>query len=98
MSNIIPLGDYVLVETIEEETLNAGGVFLMDSGKDKPGLGKVLAIWPGKIGETGVVIPIKDIEVGDIVFFAKYSPEEIEIDEKKLTLVKYASIFAKKTS
>lgn len=98
MSNIIPLGEYILVEAIQEEVLNAGGIFLMDSGKDKPGSGKVLAIWPGKIGETGKVNPIQDIAVGDIVFFAKYSPEEIEIDEKMLTLVKHASIFAKKSS
>lgn len=44
MSNIIPLGEYILVEAIQEEVLNAGGIFLMDSGKDKPGSGKVLAI------------------------------------------------------
>lgn len=98
MSNIIPLGDYVLVEAIQEETLNASGIFLMDSGKDKPGSGKVLAIGGGKIAENGTVTPIQDITVGDIIFFAKYSPEEIEIDEKKLILVRHASIFAKKTS
>ena len=98
MSNNIPLGDYVWIEVIQEEILNDSGIFLMDSGKDKPGSGKVLAIGGGKVAENGTVTAIKDIAVGDIIFFAKYSPEEIEVDEKKLVLVRHASIFAKKTT
>lgn len=48
--------------------------------------------------DEGQLVPIGDIAVGDVVFFAKYSPEEIEIDSKKYLLVKYSSIFAKKTA
>ncbi len=98
MSQILPLGEYVLVEAIQEEMLTASGIVLPDTGKDKPGSGKVLVLWPGRMTDEGQLVPIGDIAVGDVVFFAKYSPEEIEIDSKKYLLVKYSSIFAKKTA
>jgi len=44
MSKILPLGEYVLVEAIQEETLTASGIVLPDTGKEKPGSGKVLVI------------------------------------------------------
>ena len=92
----MPLGEYVLVEAIQEETLTASGIVLPDTGKEKPGSGKVLAVGPGSAGEKWVVNPITDVAVGDIVFFAKYAPEEIEIDNQKYILIKHSSIFAKK--
>ncbi|MFA7285193.1 MAG: co-chaperone GroES, partial [Candidatus Absconditabacterales bacterium] len=98
MSKILPLGEYVLVEAIQEETLTASGIVLPDTGKEKPGSGKVLVIGPGRTMEDGKLVPIIDIVVGDTVFFAKYSPEEIEFGGKKLLLVKYSSIFAKQTA
>ena len=79
-----------------EETLTMSGIVLPDNGKEKPGSGKVLAVWPGKIADDGKRQDMTDIKVGDMVFFAKYSPEEIEVDGVKSILVKYSSIFAKK--
>lgn len=96
MSNIIPLWEYVLVEPLLEETLTTSGIVLPDSGKEKPWSGKVLAMWPWRVWENGQLVEIKEIKAGDIVFFAKYSPEELEVDGTKLYLVKYSSIFAKK--
>lgn len=95
MSKVIPLGEFVLVEAIQEETLTASGIMLPDTGKEKPGSGKVLAIWPGSMSEKGLNA-ITDVAVGDIVFFAKYAPEEIEIDNERYLLIKHSSIFAKK--
>jgi len=36
MTNLIPLGDYVLVEAIEEESITKSGIILSDTNKDKP--------------------------------------------------------------
>lgn len=96
MSQIIPLWEYVLIEPLMEETLTTSGIVLPDNGKEKPWSGKVLAVWPGKIGEDGKRSDMSDVSVGDVVFFAKYSPEEIELEWVKSILVKYSSIFAKK--
>lgn len=79
-----------------EETLTTSGIVLPDNGKEKPGSGKVLAIWPWRMWENGQLVEIKEIKTWDIVFFAKYRPEEIEVDGEKLFLVKYSEIFAKK--
>ena len=81
---------------IDKEKLTTSGIVLPDNGKEKPGSGKVLAIWPGKIADDGKRSDMSDVKVGDVVFFAKYSPEEIEFDGSKSILVKYSSIFAKK--
>lgn len=95
MKTIKPLGEYVLVEPIQEDNLTASGIVLPDTGKEKPGSGTVLEVGPGRVMESGTVQPITDIVKGDIVFFAKYSPEELELDGKKYLLVKYSSIVAK---
>ncbi|MBP7007598.1 hypothetical protein KBB05_02490 [Patescibacteria group bacterium] len=54
-----------------------------------------MEIGPGKTLDNGTVQVIGDIQKGDLVFFAKYSPEELELDGKRYFLVKYSSIFAK---
>ncbi|HMY80926.1 MAG TPA: co-chaperone GroES [Candidatus Absconditabacterales bacterium] len=95
MKTIKPMGEYVLVEAVLEDNLTASGIVLPDTGKEKPGSGKVLDIGPGKTLENGSVQSITDLSVGDLIFFAKYSPEELELDGKKYFLVKYSSIFAK---
>jgi len=41
------------------------------------------------------LISIDNIKVGDIVYFTKYSPEEIEVDGEKLLLIRADSILAK---
>jgi co-chaperonin GroES (HSP10) len=41
------------------------------------------------------LIPIENVKVGDIVYFTKYSPEEIEINNEKFLLVRADSILAK---
>lgn len=92
---IIPLGEYILVECIQEETLTASGIVLPEATKEKPWSGKVIAIWNGWTSPDGKINPIENIQVGDIVFFAKYTPEEIEKDGKKYLLIKHSSIFAK---
>jgi len=43
----------------------------------------------------GKLIKIDNIKEGDIVYFTKYAPEEIEIDSEKYLLVRLDSIIAK---
>lgn len=95
MKIVKPMGEYLLVEAVLEDNLTASGIVLPDTGKEKPWSGKVLEIGPGKTLDNGTVQVIGDIQKGDLVFFAKYSPEELELDGKRYFLVKYSSIFAK---
>jgi len=38
-----------------------------------------------------------DVEVGDIVYFTKYSPDELEVDGEKYLVIRHSSILAKQS-
>ena len=48
-----PLDDRVVVEPLEAEETTAGGIVLPDTAKEKPQRGKVVAVGPGKLLDSG---------------------------------------------
>ena len=84
--NIKPLSDRVLIEPIAAETQTASGIFIPDTAKEKPQQGKVLAVGPGARDEDGERMAL-DLEVGDMVLFAKYAGTEIKIDGNKVLIM-----------
>ena len=52
-NKIRPLDDRVVVEPIEAEETTAGGIVLPDSAKEKPQRGKVVAVGPGRLLDSG---------------------------------------------
>jgi chaperonin GroES len=89
-----PLGNRVVVEPIEQEEVTAGGIVLPETAKEKPQKGNVLSVGPGERDDKGKYIPM-DVEVGDVVLFAKYSGTEIKIDGKKVLILRDSDILAK---
>src|SRR5260370_1300834 len=51
--NVKPLGDRVLVQTVEEQETKKGGIIIPDTAKEKPQEGKVVALGTGKIDDNG---------------------------------------------
>jgi chaperonin GroES len=92
--SFIPLEDHILIEPINEETVSKSGIILPDS-KEKPSKGRVVAVGNGKILDNGTRAPI-DVAVGDVVYFTKYSPDELEVEvageKKKYLVVKHGSL------
>ncbi len=89
-----PLGDRVVVEPIEhEETFAGGQLVLPETAKEKPQQGEVLAVGAGRKDEQGRRIPM-DVEVGQIVLFAKYAGTEVKVEGKKLLILKESDILA----
>ena len=88
-----PLGSRLVVQPIEQEEVTAGGIVLPETAKEKPQKGTVLAIGPGDRDEDGNRIKM-DVEVGDVVLFAKYSGTEIKYDGKKLLIMRESDILA----
>ncbi len=86
-SKLRPLADRVVVQPLDEETTTASGIVLPDTAKEKPQRGEVLAVGPGKKGDSGEIVPL-DVSVGDVVLFAKYGGTEIKLggDEKVLIM------------
>ncbi len=61
--------------------------------KKSPQKGTVLAVGPGERDEKGDRIAL-DVQVGDVVLFAKYSGTEIKYDGKKLLIMRESDILA----
>jgi chaperonin GroES len=85
--NVQPLDDRVLVEPLEEEE-KVGSIIIPDTAKEKPIIGKVIAV--GTDEELQ-----KLIKVGEKVIFGKYAGEEIKIAGKKHLLISRSDLLAK---
>ena len=79
-----PLADRIVVSYTEEPEKTAGGLFVPDSAKEKPQVGKVEAI--GK--------DVKDIKKGDMVLFDKYSGSKVNVNDQENLIIKEEDILA----
>jgi len=59
----------------------------LDTAKEKPQQGEVIAVGPGGRDETGKLIPI-DVQAGDRVLFGKWSGTEVKIDGEDYVILK----------
>lgn len=85
--NIKPLGDRVLVKSIEEAEQVKGGIIIPDSAKEKPQEAEVIALGTGKKDDDGKVQAFS-VKVGDRVIISKYGGTEVKFDGEKYTLVR----------
>ena len=63
------------LEAAEEKT--ASGIILPDSAKEKPQIGEVVAVGPGKASDSGQIVKMT-VKKGDKVLYGKYSGSEID--------------------
>lgn len=92
--NIKPLQDRVVIKSLEEtEETTAGGIVIPDTAKEKPQLGKVVAVGPGRLSDEGDHIPI-GVKVGDRVFHAKYGGTNVKIDGDEYIILREDDILA----
>ena len=74
-----PLHDRVIVKRLEEERKSAGGIVIPDTAAEKPSMGEVIAVGPGKTDDNGRLIAI-GVKAGDKILFGKYSGQEFKMD------------------
>jgi chaperonin GroES len=86
-----PLDDRVVVKQSEAEDKTAGGIILPDTAKEKPQLGKVVAVGPGKLLDDGKRGPMS-VKKGDKVIYAKYIGSDVEINGEKHIILKESDI------
>jgi chaperonin GroES len=79
-----PLKDRVVVSYSEEIEKTAGGIYVPDSAKEKPQQGKVEAVGP----------EVKELKVGNVVLFDKYSGSRVTVDDKEQLIIKEEDILA----
>ncbi len=82
-----PLDDRVLVEVAVEEEKTASGIIIPDTAKEKPRMGKVVAV--------GTDEDLQElIKVGDNILFAKYGGEDITVGNDEYKIVQRGDILA----
>jgi chaperonin GroES len=82
-----PLDDGVVIKPTEAADKTAGGIFLPDTAKEKPQIGKVIATGPGKLLDNGKRSPM-NVKKNDEVLFPKYMGNDVEIDGEKYVILK----------
>ncbi len=90
---IRPLHDRIIVKRLEEETKTKGGIIIPDTAKEKPQEGEVLAVGNGKQLNDGKVVPLT-VQIGDKVWFSKYSGTELKIDGEEYLIMREDDIQA----
>jgi chaperonin GroES len=90
---IKPLGDRVVIKPAEAEEKTKGGIILPDTAKEKPVVGEIVAVGPGKVADDGKKI-VMEVKVGDKVLYGKYSGTEVTIEGDEYLIMREADIFA----
>jgi chaperonin GroES len=84
---IIPLGNYILIEPIEEsvQKVTPGGIILPDQVVERPTKGKVLAVGQGQ-RTAGGKYHAPRCRVGDVVRYRAHSTFTISFDDLKVKI------------
>ena len=78
---IIPLGDKIVILPQEEGEQMYGNIIVPDAGQEKPEMGTVLAVGPGRISTDGTLIPNK-LEVGVTVMVPKFGAQVVTVENE----------------
>ncbi|MFZ4640252.1 MAG: co-chaperone GroES [Nodosilinea sp.] len=93
VSTVKPLGDRILVKVSEAEEKTAGGILLPDTAKEKPQVGEVVQVGPGKRNDDGAY-QVLEVKVGDRVLYSKYAGTDIKLGSEEYVLLREADILA----
>jgi chaperonin GroES len=78
-----PLGDRVVIRSLEETEQMRGGLYIPDTAKEKPQQGEIVAVGPGRYekGERKVL-------------YGKYSGTEVRFDDEEYLIIKESDVLA----
>ena len=91
---LVPLGDRLVVEALEEEEVTASGIVLPDTAKGKRQRGVVLAVGPGGLNERGERVAL-EVVGGDEVLYSKYGGTEVKVDGVEYLILRESDVLAK---
>ena len=79
-----PLGDRVVVKSVETEKTTKSGIVLTSASQEKPQIAEVVAVGPGGMVDG------KEVKI----ICSKYSGTEVKVDGEEYTIVKNSEILA----
>ena len=90
---LTPIGDHLIVKPLRESTTASGIVIPDTANRDKSDRGTVLVVGPGKLQDDGTRAKM-DVQVGDVILFAKYAADEVEVDDETYLVISMADVKA----
>ena len=90
---IKPLADRILVKREEPSETVRGGIIIPDSAKEKPQEGRVVAVGPGKLDESGKRVPM-EVKKDDRILMGKYAGTEVKIDGEEHLIMREDDVLA----
>ena len=93
-TKLVPLGDRLVIKAVVQEEVLASGIVIPDTAKEKPQQGEVIAAGPGRVDENGKRIPM-EVKVGDRILYAKYTGQEIKVENEEYIVLKETDLLCK---
>jgi chaperonin GroES len=89
--NLKPLDDRIVIKQSDAEEKTSGGIILPDAAREKPQIGTVVAIGPGKILDDGKRGNMS-LKKKDEVIYSKYMGSDVEIDGEKYIILRESDV------
>jgi len=83
---VVPVGDKILIERIEQDNTTEGGIVIPETAKEKPKRGNVVALGDGRQLENGDTVDFQ-VQEGDEVLFESYAGTEVTFDNREYLLL-----------
>lgn len=96
MKQLQPTNDRILLKPIDEGEQMYGNIVVPDMGKEKPELGEVLAVGPGRQSELdpSKLITIRSCKVGDVVMVPKIGTLRVDFEGQEYYLAQDREVLA----
>ena len=94
MKQLKPSNDRILIKPIDEGEQTYGNIVIPDMGKEKPEMGEVLAVGPGRLSQYGQMIPVRSSKVGDIVLVPKIGTLRIDFEGEEYYIAQDREVLA----
>ena len=88
-----PLHDRILVKRLENDEKSKGGIIIPDTAKEKPQVGEVAQVGPGKLNDDGSR-QTPEVSIGDKVLYSKYAGTDIKLGGDEYVLLSEKDILA----
>jgi chaperonin GroES len=89
--NLKPLDDRIVIKQSDAEEKTSGGIILPDTAREKPQIGTVVAVGPGKNLDDGKRANMS-VKKKDEVIYAKYMGSDVEIDGQKYVILRESDV------
>jgi len=93
--NIHPIADRVVCQRIEDkDAREKDGIFIPETAIEKPRIGKVIAVGPGRRDTDGNPVPV-NLNVGDLLLLPNFGVVDVKVEDIEIVIVKEDDVLAK---